>query len=71
MTRQIGSGRSLATRSPSIAHLPRTLRSRRQATLTPEEINKRIDQGFQFIAVSIDAALLTSAAKGLVEQIKR
>jgi 2-keto-3-deoxy-L-rhamnonate aldolase RhmA len=40
-------------------------------SLTPEEINKRIDQGFQFIAVSIDAALLTSAAKGLVEQIKR
>jgi 2-keto-3-deoxy-L-rhamnonate aldolase RhmA len=40
-------------------------------SLTPEEINKRIEQGFQFIAVSIDAALLTSAAKGLVEQIKR
>jgi 4-hydroxy-2-oxoheptanedioate aldolase len=40
-------------------------------SLNPEEINKRIEQGFQFIAVSIDTALLTSAAKGLVEQIKR
>ncbi len=40
-------------------------------SVTPEEINKRIEQGFQFIAVSIDALLLTSAAKGVVDQIKR
>ena len=40
-------------------------------SLTPDEINKRIEQGFQFIAVSIDTALLQSAAKGLVDQIKR
>lgn len=40
-------------------------------SLNPDEINKRIEQGFQFIAVSIDAALLTSAAKDLVQQIKR
>ncbi len=39
--------------------------------LTPDEINKRIGEGFQFIAVSTDALLLTSAARGLIGQIKR
>lgn len=40
-------------------------------SLTPEDINRRIEQGFQFIAVGTDARFLTSAAKGLLEQIKR
>jgi 2-keto-3-deoxy-L-rhamnonate aldolase RhmA len=39
--------------------------------LTPDEINKRIEEGFQFIAVSTDALLLTSAATDLIGQIKR
>jgi len=39
--------------------------------LTPDEINKRIAEGFKFIAVSTDALLLTSAARSLVGQIKR
>ena len=40
-------------------------------SLTPEDINRRIAQGFQFIAVGVDALFLTSAAKGLLGQIKR
>lgn len=40
-------------------------------SLTTEDANKRIEQGFQFIAVSVDALLLSSAAKDVVEQIKR
>lgn len=40
-------------------------------SLTPEEARQRVQQGFQFIAVSVDALLLSSAAKSLVEQIKR
>jgi 4-hydroxy-2-oxoheptanedioate aldolase len=39
--------------------------------LTPDDINKRIAEGFQFIAVSTDALLLTSAARSLIGQIKR
>jgi 4-hydroxy-2-oxoheptanedioate aldolase len=39
--------------------------------LAPDEINRRIAEGFQFIAVSTDALLLTSAARGLIGQIKR
>jgi 4-hydroxy-2-oxoheptanedioate aldolase len=39
--------------------------------LTPDEINRRIAEGFQFIAVSTDALLLTSAARSLIGQIKR
>lgn len=40
-------------------------------SLTAEDINRRIEQGFQFIAVGVDALFLTSAAKGLVGQIKQ
>lgn len=40
-------------------------------SLTTEDANKRIEQGFQFIAVAVDALLLTSSAKDLVGQIKR
>jgi 2-keto-3-deoxy-L-rhamnonate aldolase RhmA len=39
--------------------------------LNPDDINKRIAEGFRFIAVSTDAILLTSAARSLVAQIKR
>lgn len=38
---------------------------------TPEEINRRIAEGFQFIAVGSDARLLTGAASELIRQIKR
>lgn len=39
--------------------------------LTPEEINRRIAEGFQFIAVGSDARLLTGAASDLIKQIER
>jgi len=39
--------------------------------LSPDDINRRISQGYQFIAVSTDALLLTSAARNLLGQIKR
>lgn len=38
---------------------------------TPEEINRRIAEGFQFIAVGSDARLLSGAASDLIRQIKR
>ena len=62
-----------APRNPqkSAISLPQAPAKLFKSSLTPDEINKRIEQGFQFIAVSIDTALLQSAAKGLVGQIKR
>jgi 4-hydroxy-2-oxoheptanedioate aldolase len=39
--------------------------------LAPEEINKRIAEGFQFIAVTTDALLLASGARNLLGQLKR
>ena len=39
--------------------------------LAPDDINRRIAQGFQFIAVATDIQLLTSGAKNLLGQIKR
>jgi len=39
--------------------------------LTPDDINRRISQGFQLIAVATDIQLLTSGAKNLLGQIKR
>jgi len=38
---------------------------------TPEEINKRIEQGFQVVLVGVDAMFLTAGAKSLIGQIKR
>ena len=38
---------------------------------TPEEINRRLDQGFQFIMAGIDTDLLTAASKGILSQIKK
>jgi 2-keto-3-deoxy-L-rhamnonate aldolase RhmA len=37
--------------------------------LTPDEINKRIEEGFQFIAVTSDALMLESAAKRLLKWV--
>ncbi len=39
--------------------------------VTPDDANKRIQQGFQFILVATDMGLLTSGAKGKLGQIKR
>jgi 4-hydroxy-2-oxoheptanedioate aldolase len=39
--------------------------------LTPDDANRRIQQGFQFILAATDMGLLTSGAKGILGQIKR
>jgi len=39
--------------------------------VTPDDANRRIQQGFQFILVATDMGLLTSGAKGILGQIKR
>jgi 2-keto-3-deoxy-L-rhamnonate aldolase RhmA len=39
--------------------------------VTPDDANRRIHQGFQFILVATDMGLLTSGAKGMLGQIKR
>jgi 2-keto-3-deoxy-L-rhamnonate aldolase RhmA len=39
--------------------------------VTPDDANRRIQQGFQFILVGTDMGLLTSGAKGMLGQIKR
>jgi 4-hydroxy-2-oxoheptanedioate aldolase len=39
--------------------------------VTPDDANRRIQQGFQFILVGTDMGLLTSGAKGILAQIKR
>jgi len=39
--------------------------------VTPDDANRRIQQGFQFIVVGSDMGFLTSAAKGILGQIKR
>jgi 4-hydroxy-2-oxoheptanedioate aldolase len=39
--------------------------------VTPDDANRRIQQGFQFILVATDIGLLTSGAKGMLGQIKR
>ena len=38
---------------------------------SPDAANRRIDQGFQFIAVASDAGLLSSGAKDMLRQIKK
>ncbi len=38
---------------------------------SPDAANKRIQQGFQFIAVASDGSLLSSGAKGILGQIKK
>jgi 2-keto-3-deoxy-L-rhamnonate aldolase RhmA len=38
---------------------------------TPDDANKRIQQGFQFILIGSDTGFLTSGAKGMLGQIKR
>lgn len=38
---------------------------------SPNEANRRIEQGFQFIAVASDAGLLSSGAKDILRQIKK
>lgn len=38
---------------------------------SPDEANRRIEQGFQFIAVASDGGLLSSGAKDVLRQIKR
>lgn len=38
---------------------------------SPDEANRRIEQGFQFIAVASDAGLLSSGAKDILRQIKK
>jgi len=38
---------------------------------TPDDANRRIQQGFQFILVGIDTGFLTSGARGILGQIKR
>ncbi len=39
--------------------------------VTPEDVNRRLQQGFQFIMVGGDTGFLTGAAKGMLSQIKR
>jgi len=39
--------------------------------VTPDDANRRIQQGFQFILVGSDMGFLTSGAKGILGQIKR
>jgi 2-keto-3-deoxy-L-rhamnonate aldolase RhmA len=39
--------------------------------VTPDDANRRIQQGFQFILVGMDMGFLTSGAKGILGQIKR
>jgi len=39
--------------------------------VTPDDANRRIQQGFQFILVGFDTGFLTSGAKGILGQIKR
>ena len=39
--------------------------------VTPDDANRRIEQGFQFILVGFDTGFLTSGAKGILGQIKR
>ena len=39
--------------------------------LTPDDANRRIQQGFQFIMVGSDTGFLTAGAKGILGQIKR
>jgi 4-hydroxy-2-oxoheptanedioate aldolase len=39
--------------------------------VTPEDVNRRLQQGFQFITVGGDASFLTGAAKGILSQVKR
>jgi 4-hydroxy-2-oxoheptanedioate aldolase len=39
--------------------------------VNPDDANRRIQQGFQFILVGTDMGLLTSGAKGILGQIKR
>jgi 4-hydroxy-2-oxoheptanedioate aldolase len=39
--------------------------------VTPDDANKRIQQGFQSILVGFDTGFLTSGAKGILGQIKR
>lgn len=39
--------------------------------MTPEDANRRLQQGFQFIMVGSDTAFLTGAAKGILSQVKR
>lgn len=38
---------------------------------SPEAANRRIEQGFQFIAVASDGSLLSSGAKDIIRQIKK
>ena len=39
--------------------------------VTPEDVNRRLQQGFQFIMVGSDTGFLAGAAKGMLNQIKR
>lgn len=39
--------------------------------LTPEDVNRRLEQGFQFIMVGIDTAFLTNGAKRILDQIRK
>jgi 4-hydroxy-2-oxoheptanedioate aldolase len=39
--------------------------------VTPEDVNRRLQQGFQFIMVGADTAFLTAGAKGILSQVKR
>jgi 4-hydroxy-2-oxoheptanedioate aldolase len=39
--------------------------------VTPEDVNRRLQQGFQFIMMGSDASFMSGAAKGILSQVKR